>query len=85
MAIEETSRLAALRGTYSDEGMEALTGQLDTLHTYIADGKLAQVSPLSPAQMRGWLEEQLYILRESLREMDQYDVPAGASANPDAV
>lgn len=80
MAIEETSQLHAA-GTYTDEGMERITAQLDTLHSYIADGRLAEVTDLPAEQMRGWIEEQLFILRESLRELDQLGV---TSPNPRA-
>lgn len=59
-----------IRRDYGAEGMEELFLRLDLLHDYAAAGQLARATPLSQAELRGWLEEIIYTARETLREIE---------------
>jgi len=60
-----------IRRDYSVEGMEDIFLRLDLLHTYASVGRLDDVTTLSSAELRGWLEELIYTARETLREMGE--------------
>ena len=59
-----------IRRDYSAEGMEELFLRIDLLHDYASAGRLADATPLSRAELRGWLEDIIYTARETLREME---------------
>ena len=59
-----------IRRDYSAEGMEELFLRIDLLHDYASAGRLADATPLSRAELRGWLEDIVYTARETLREME---------------
>jgi hypothetical protein len=59
-----------IRRDYSAEGMEELFLRLDLLHDFASAGRLADATPLSRAELRGWLEDIIYTARETLREME---------------
>ena len=59
-----------IRRDYGAEGMEELFLRLDLLHDYVSAGRLADATPLSRAELRGWLEDIIYTARETLREME---------------
>jgi hypothetical protein len=65
-----------LHHDYSAQGMEELFVRLDRLHDYAAAGRLDEMTPLSRAELQGWLEELIYTARETLREMGAAD-PVG--------
>jgi hypothetical protein len=59
-----------LHDDYSAQAMEELFLRLDRLHDYASAGRLEEVTPLSRAELQGWLEELIYTARETLKEMD---------------
>ncbi len=67
----ELSLTERIRRDYSVEGMEDIFLRLDLLHTYASVGRLDDVTTLSSAELRGWLEELIYTARETLREMGE--------------
>jgi hypothetical protein len=70
MSVLELALRERIRRDYSAEGMEELFLRLDLLHDYAADGRLGEVTALSRAELRGWLEELIFTARETLREME---------------
>jgi hypothetical protein len=58
-----------LHDDYSAQAMEDLFLRLDRLHDYAAADQLEDVTPLSRAELQGWLEELIYTARETLKEM----------------
>ncbi len=71
MNVLEQALTDRIRRDYSAEGMEDLFLRLDLLHDYASAGRLSDVTNLSPAELRGWLEELIYTARETLREMEE--------------
>ncbi len=69
MSVLELALKERIRRDYSAEGMEELFLRLDLLRAYASVGRLAEVTPLSQAELRGWLEDLIYTARETLREM----------------
>lgn len=63
---------------YTDARLHALTQQLDELHTAASDGLLQRVTPLSNAELVGWLRDVLYTVQETIVEIEQHgNEPAG--------
>jgi hypothetical protein len=71
MSVLELTLRERIRRDYSAEGMEELFVRLDLLHDYASSGRLDEATPLSRAELRGWLEEVIFTARETLREMEQ--------------
>ncbi len=71
MNVLEQALTDRIRRDYSAEGMEDLFLRLDLLHDYASAGRLSDVTNLSPADLRGWLEDLIYTARETLREMEE--------------
>jgi hypothetical protein len=69
MSLLELALKERIRRDYSAEGMEELFVRLDLLHDYATMGQLQDATPLSRAELRGWLEELIFTARETLREM----------------
>jgi len=63
--------LARLKYDYSDEGFEAMFVQLDLLHDFASEGRLAAVTDLPADQVRGWLEDIIFTAQEIIREMEK--------------
>ena len=74
MSVFTPALTERIRRDYSAEGMEELTLRLDLLHDYASAGRLADATSLPRAEVRAWLEEIIYIARETLREMEGADV-----------
>ena len=70
MSVLELALKERIRRDYSAEGMEELFLRLDLLHDYATMGQLQDVTSLSRAELRGWLEELIFTARETLREME---------------
>jgi len=70
MSMLELMLKDSLRRDYSAEGMEDMFLRLDLLHDYASADRLDEVSDLSRADLRGWLEELIFTARETLREME---------------
>ena len=71
MSVLELALTERIRRDYSAEGMEDIFLRLDLLHDYASAGRLDDVTPLSRAELRAWLEELIYTARETLREMGE--------------
>ncbi len=71
MSVLELALTERIRHDYSAEGMEDIFLRLDLLHDYASEGRLNDVTTLSRAELRGWLEELIYTARETLREMGE--------------
>ena len=71
MSVLELALNERIRRDYSAEGMEELFVRLDLLHDYAAAGRIGDVTTLSPAELRGWLQELIFTARETLRELDE--------------
>ena len=69
MSVLEVTLAERIRRDYSAEGLEEIFLRLDLLHDYASVGRLTDVTTLSRAELRGWLEELIYTARETLREM----------------
>jgi hypothetical protein len=70
MSMLELMLKDSLRRDYSAEGMEDMFLRLDLLHDYASADRLDEVTDLSRADLRGWLEELIFTARETLREME---------------
>jgi hypothetical protein len=70
MSMIELTLRDRIRRDYSAEGMEELFLRIDLLHDYAASGRLGEATDLTRADLQGWIEELIYTLRETLREMD---------------
>ena len=71
MSVLESALRERVRRDYSAEGMEEIFLRLDLLHDYVSAGRLGEATPLSRAELQGWLEELIYTARETLREMEE--------------
>ena len=76
MSVLTLALAERIRRDYSAEGMEELALRLDLLHDYASAGRLSDATTLPRAELRAWLEEIIYIARETLREMVGIDVHA---------
>ena len=70
MSVLELALRERIRRDYSAEGMEELYLRLDLLHDYVSSGRVDEITPLSRADLRGWIEELIFTARETLRELD---------------
>jgi len=70
MSVLELTLIERIRRDYSAEGLEEMFLRLDLLHDYAAAGRIDDVTPLSQAELRGWLRDLIYTAQETLREMD---------------
>ena len=70
MIMNELSVMDRIRRDYSAEGLEDLFLRLDLLHDYASARRLDDVTMVSRAELRGWLEDIIYTAREMLREME---------------
>ena len=71
MSVLELALTERIRRDYSAEGMEEIFLRLDLLHDYVSAGRLNDVTTLSRAELRGWLEELIFTARETLKEMGE--------------
>jgi hypothetical protein len=71
MSLLELALRDRLRRDYGAEGFEELFVRLDLLHDYAAAGRIGDVTTLSPAELRGWLQELIFTARETLRELER--------------
>ncbi len=68
MKIDELL-LNRVQHDYSDAGFVDLYLKLDLLHDLASTGRLAEATSLSIDEVRGWLEEYIFIARETIREL----------------
>jgi hypothetical protein len=57
--------------TLTDAHLAAVFGTVDRLHDLVSAGKLAEVAHLPTEDLVGWLQDVLYTVSETLRELEQ--------------
>jgi hypothetical protein len=57
----------------NDARLAAVVDMLDELHSAASDDRLNQVTPITPADLRGYLLELRYMVNETLAEMDGHE------------
>jgi hypothetical protein len=55
---------------YNDARLFTLVESLDELHNAASEGALDAVTPLSSAELRGWLLEVVYIAQQTIDEIE---------------
>jgi hypothetical protein len=58
---------------YNDMRLAGLFQSLDELHNAASEGSLQSVTPLSNAELMGWLQELIYTAEETLQEIRQQE------------
>lgn len=71
MSVLELTLIERIRRDYSAEGMEEIFLRLDMLHDFAAAGRLTDATPLSKAELRGWLADIIFTARETLQEIER--------------
>jgi hypothetical protein len=66
---------------FNDDRFAAIFKTVDRLHDVVSEGKLSQVSDLSPQEVVGWLKDIVYTVNETIHELEQQEQPA--TAHPD--
>ncbi len=72
MSLVKLAQQEQLQRQFTAQEMEEVVNRLDMLHDYASLGQLPEVTPLSSAELRGWLEELIFVARETLREMEEH-------------
>lgn len=68
---------------YTDDRFHSLFRTVDRLHDIVSEGKLEQVTNLSPEEVIGWLKDIAYTVSETIRELEEGG--DGQVAQPDEV
>ena len=58
---------------YNDMRLAGLFQSLDELHNAASEGSLQSVTPLSNAELLGWLQELIYTAEETIEEIRQQE------------
>jgi hypothetical protein len=58
---------------YNDMRLAGLFQTLDELHNAASEGALQSVTPLSNAELLGWLQELIYTAEETIQEIRQHE------------
>lgn len=56
---------------YNDMRLAGLFQSLDELHNAASEGSLQSITPLSNAELLGWLQELIYTAEETITEIRQ--------------
>lgn len=56
----------------NDSRLSAVVDMLDELHSAASEGSLHQVTPLTPAELKGWLFDLNYMVNETLAEIESH-------------
>lgn len=56
----------------NDARLAAAVDMLDALHSAASEGRLDQISPLTDAELKGWLFDLAYTVNETLAEIDRH-------------
>lgn len=67
-----------LQVVYNDSRLASLFQSLDELHSAASDGHLPTVTPLTQAELVGWLQELIYTAQETLVEIDSESAASNA-------
>lgn len=63
---------------FSDKGLARLFAAFDLLHDYASDGHLVEATDLRPGEIVGWLEDILFTVEETIREIDAHELRRAA-------
>ncbi len=58
---------------YNDMRLAGLFQSLDELHNAASEGSLQSVTPLSNAELLGWLQELIFTAEETISEIRQHE------------
>ncbi|HLV35094.1 MAG TPA: hypothetical protein VKY59_08280 [Spirillospora sp.] len=58
---------------YNGTRLAGLFQSLDELHTAASEGRLQTVTPLTEAELIGWLQELIYTAKETITEIEEHD------------
>lgn len=61
---------------YNTSRLSDLLGALDELHSAASDGNVRAVTPMSNAELMGWLYEVIYTARETMDEIESKNAEA---------
>ncbi|MBI4675538.1 MAG: hypothetical protein HY741_28170 [Chloroflexi bacterium] len=67
---------------FSDKGLARLFAAFDLLHDYASDGHLIEATDQRPGEIVGWLEDILFTIEETIREIDAHETRGAAWLNP---
>ncbi|MFN8377773.1 MAG: hypothetical protein U0452_03805 [Anaerolineae bacterium] len=56
----------------NDSRLAAVVDMIDELHSAASEGSLDRVTPLTPAELKGWLFDLSYMVNETLAEIDAH-------------
>lgn len=70
MVMPEQNVMDRIRRDYTAAGMEEIVLRLDLLHDYAAADRINELTTLSQAELHGWLQELIFVARETLHEME---------------
>ncbi|HRE47524.1 MAG TPA: hypothetical protein PLD47_07345 [Aggregatilineales bacterium] len=56
---------------FTEDRFASLFRTVDRLHDVVSEGKLEQVTNLSPEEVLGWLRDITYTLNETIRELEE--------------
>lgn len=56
---------------FTDARFASLFNTVDRLHDIASEGKLEQVTDLTPEEVIGWLKDIAYTVNETIKELDQ--------------
>lgn len=59
---------------FSDRGFARLFTAFDLLHDFASEGHLVEATDLRPSEVIGWLEDILFTVEETIREIDAHEV-----------
>jgi len=57
---------------YSEAGFAYLFGKLDRLHYLASEGHLSEATPLHTSEVIGWLEDIIFTVEETIREIEAH-------------
>jgi hypothetical protein len=63
---------------YNDMRLAGLFQSLDELHSAASEGSLQSITPLSNAELLGWLQELIYTAEETISEIRQHEIKPAA-------
>lgn len=56
----------------NDARLASVADMLDELHSAASEGSLGHVTPLTPAELKGWLHDLSYMVNETLAEIERH-------------
>lgn len=64
---------------FTEDRFASLFKTVDRLHDVVSEGKLEQVTNLSPEEVIGWLQDIAYTINETIRELQPSEEPEEAA------